>query len=175
MEKNETIKAMFIFEILGRPAEHVKETISQLVDKLAEFPGIKINNKKIHEPKLIEDEKIKNLFTTFAEVEVFGKNLNAILTIVFNTMPSHVEIIEPNEFRFKNFDLSSLLSELTIKLHRYDEIAKAITIERNILANKLKEMQEKLNVLEKGEEKKSEVVKEKKSKKRVRKKSKKKK
>ena len=143
------IRVMFIFEILGRPAEHIKQTISQLVDKLGEFPGIKIDKKTIHEPKLLENEKTKDLFTTFAEVEVLGDDINAIINIVFNALPSHVEIIEPEELEFKNFDLTNLLSSLTVKLHRYDEIAKAITLERSMLINRLKEMQEKLNSLEK--------------------------
>jgi len=55
-------------------------------------------------------------------------------------MPSHVEIIEPEEIRFKNFEMSGLLSDLTIKMHRYDEIAKILTVERNMLIGKLKEL-----------------------------------
>ena len=140
------IRAMFIFEILGRPAEHIKETLSQLVDKLGEFPGIKIDKKKVHEAKPVEQEGVKDLFTTFAEVEILGDNIDAITNIVFNAMPSHVEIIEPDELTIKNFDLSNFLSSLTVKLHRYDEIAKTITLERNFLVGKLKEMQEKLGV-----------------------------
>jgi hypothetical protein len=118
------IKAMFIFEILGRPPEHVKKTLGELVDKLGELPGIEISNKKIHEPKPVEDENAKGLFTSFAEVEVLSDNLNDILKLVFHAMPSHIEIIGPEELTFKNFDLSSTLSTLATKLHRYDEIAK---------------------------------------------------
>ena len=140
------IRAMFIFEILGRPAEHIKETLSQLVDKLGEFPGIKIDKKKVHEAKPVEQEGVKDLFTTFAEVEILGDNIDAITNIVFNAMPSHVEIIEPDELTIKNFDLSNFLSSLTVKLHRYDEIAKTITLERNFLVGKLKELQDKTGV-----------------------------
>jgi hypothetical protein len=134
------IKAMFIFEILGRPPEHIKESLSQLIDKLGEFPGIKIENKKIHEPKPVENEKVKDFFTTFAEIEVSAEEINALINIIFNAMPSHVEIIEPNKIELNNFDLTNLLSSLTVKLHRYDEIAKTITIERNMLIAKLKEL-----------------------------------
>jgi len=134
------IRAMFIFEILGRPPEHIKETMSQLVDKLEEIPGVEISKKTVHEPKTVEDKDAKDLFTTFAEVEILGKDINSLMTIVFYAMPSHIEIIEPEEIRLKNLDISNLLSGLTIKLHRYDEIAKALTIERNILIGKLKEL-----------------------------------
>jgi len=140
---NKNIKAMFIFEILGKPPEHVKKTLKKLVDKLGEIYGIKINNKKIHEPKLIEKKGAEGIFTSFAEVEVLSDDINSIINLIFYGMPSHVEIIEPEELSFKNFDLSGLLSALTIKLHRYDEIAKTLSMERNILINKLNELQGK--------------------------------
>ena len=79
---------------------------------------------------------------------MIGDNINNLVDIVFFAMPSHIEIIEPSEFRIKNSEFSNLLSGLTAKLHRYDEIAKQITLERNILINKLQEMQKRLNQLE---------------------------
>ncbi len=150
---SDKIKALFIFEILGRPPEHIKETMELLVDKLGELEGVEINSKKIHEPKLIEKEGVKDLFSAFSEVEILGEDLNAILNVVFHAMPSHVEILSPNELKFKNFDLSSMLSALTVKLHRYDEIAKISIIEKNMLTKKLKEMEEKVGELEKEKEK----------------------
>lgn len=140
---SDKIKALFVFEILGRPAEHIKETMRLLIEKLGELEDVEIINKKIHEPKPIEKEDVKNLFTTFSEVEILGQDLNAILNVVFFAMPSHVEIIEPDEIRFKNFDLSNMLSALTVKLHKYDEIAKASIIENKMLAERLKKAEEK--------------------------------
>jgi hypothetical protein len=134
------IKARFIFEILGKPAEHIKETLSQMIDKLEEIKGVKISEKTIHEPKLIEDEKVKDMYTTFAEVEVVSETMNAILAIIFNMFPANVEIIEPETFVVKNFDYSGLLNEVIAKIHRYDEVTKRLLMERNMLVNKIKEM-----------------------------------
>ena len=143
MAENKNIKALFVFEILGRPAEHIKETMRLLIEKLGELEGVEILKKEIHEPKPIEKEDVKNLFTTFSEVEILGQDLNAILNVVFFAMPSHVEILEPDELRFKNFDLSNMLSALTVKLHKYDEIAKASIIENKMLADRLKGLESK--------------------------------
>lgn len=140
------IKALFIFEILGKPPEHIKGIMSQLVDRLGEFPGIKIDKKIVHEPKPIEEERAKDLFTTFSEVEITGDDINSLLNIVFNAMPSHIEIIEPEELKFRKSDISSLLSGLTVKLHRYDEVAKTLVMERNMLLGKLKELKGDLKV-----------------------------
>lgn len=145
---NEKIKAMFIFEILGRPKEYVKEALEEHINNLEKFDGIKILNKKIHEPKELDPEKIpkkglikkedaKDIFTSFAEVELEVDNLLLLFSVGFRLLPSHIEIIEPDELRLKNFDLSAVLSELAIKLHRYDEVAKILTMENQNLAREL--------------------------------------
>lgn len=147
-----TIKALFIFEILGRPPEHIKNTLGELVDKLGEQKGINIIRKEVHEPKPVEKEgvKNKNLFTTFAEVELIADNLSLIFDIALNMLPSHVEILAPKELEFKNFDLSSVVSNLCVKIHKYDELAKISLMEKNSLIGQLKQAQEKINNLEKG-------------------------
>lgn len=155
------IKAIFTFEMLGRPPEHLKATLSEFVDKLDTIPSITIENKTVHEPKLVEDERVKDLFTTFAEVEVSSDNFNAISLIVFNALPSHVEIIEPYSLNIANNELSNILTDLTVRIHKYDEIAKRITAERNMMIKKLEEADKKIqelggeSILKKAEDKSS--------------------
>jgi len=144
------IKVSFIFEILGRPPEHLKETLKLLIEKLGEQKGIEISSEKIHEPQPMEKEEGEGLFTSFAEVELLLDNLNLVFSVVLNMLPANVEVIEPSELRLKNFELSLILSELTVKLHKYDEIAKMITLREKQLLNKIEEMRKKIEVLEKG-------------------------
>jgi len=158
------IKAMFIFEIMGRPPGHLEKALEEYLKKLGENKGVEITRKEIHKPKPIEKEGAEGFFTTFAEVEVVVDNLNLIFDITLNMLPAHAEILEPQELRLKNFDLSGVISNLSIKLHKYDEIAKTVTMERNILAKRLQEMQEKINDLE-GSEKKAKHPRKKKTKK----------
>ena len=160
----EEIRAMFIFEVLGRPPEHIKKGLGDFIDKLGENKGVCIINKKVHEPKPVERKDkngetkiIENFFSTFAEVELKVEDLNLIFQIVLNMLPSHVEIIEPEELRLKNFDLSGALSELTIKLHKYDEVAKAIILEKNNLVRKIQELEKKIKELESNKGNKIEV------------------
>jgi len=167
------IKALFIFEIMGRPPEHIKNTLGELVDKLGEQKGIKIIRKEVHEPKPVEKEGTTNLFTTFAEVELIADNLSLIFDIALNMLPSHVEILEPKELEFKNFDLSSAVSNLCVKIHKYDEISKISLMEKNSLIGQLKQAQEKIDNLEKGikgRKKKGKKVEKKSSKKKTKKK-----
>jgi len=80
------------------------------------------------------------LFSTFAEVEVEVDGLNLLLLIAFNMLPSCIQILEPAEFRLKNFELTNLLSEIVVRMHKYDEIAKAILIERDGLVKELEKL-----------------------------------
>jgi hypothetical protein len=151
------IKALFIFEVMGRPPEHLKKSLEEYIKKLGENKGVNVIRKEVHEPKPLEKQGAEGLFTTFAEVEVIVDNLNLIFEITLNMLPAHAEIIEPEDIRLKNFDLSGVISNLSIKLHRYDEIAKAVTMEKNILITRLQEMQERINNLE-GSVKKPETI-----------------
>ena len=74
----EKVKALLIFEILGKPPEHIVITLEQLIDRLGENKGIKVTDRKVHEPHPVERkddkgdiiDKVEGLFSTFAEVEV---------------------------------------------------------------------------------------------------------
>ena len=143
------IKAMFVFEILGRPPEHIKTSLEQFIDKLGEQEGIEVAKKTVHEPHPLKKEEAENMFTTFAEVELILDNLNLLFGVVVNMLPANVEIIEPSEFRLKNFNLANILTDVSVKIHKIDEVAKSILLERSQLVNKIKEMEEKINNLEK--------------------------
>ncbi len=154
----ERIKLLLIYEILGRPPEHIKEALEKLIEQIGKNPGIKILEKKVHEPHAVEKdngeneeakvlpEKVENLFSTFAEVEIEVNSLDLVFQLALNTLPSSIQILEPSELRLKNFDLNGVLGGLTAKLHQYDEIAKAMMLERNNLINIIKEIQDKTGV-----------------------------
>jgi hypothetical protein len=141
------IRAMFVFEIMGRPADYIKETMSKVIDTLSQYKGVSIVKKVVHEPKPFEKQEIKGFFTTFGEAEILADNLEAIFNIVLNSLPAHVEIIEPEELRLDNFSLNYTLNFLTSKLHQYDEVAKGSMMERDGMLNKIKEMEAKLSEL----------------------------
>src|SRR3989344_5187855 len=105
------IKVFLIFEMLGRPVEHLKKTLSDFIDKLG------------------KEE----------EVEIEFKDMPSLYKIVFTYMPSHIEIVEPEELRIKNFDLNLLMNELIRRLHQYDEIVKGLAIERGIMQQQLQQ------------------------------------
>ena len=160
----EKIVASFIIEILGRPKEHLEKSLKELIEKLGNEKGVNIIESKVHEPKLLEQkEKTENqetknikdtvektgmiltneIYTTFAEVDAELEDLNSLLVIAFNYMPSNIEITHPEKFLLKNSDIGNILTNTILRLHRYDELVKKISVDKSILEDKLRELMEK--------------------------------
>lgn len=137
------IKTIIILEILGRPESYLKESLNVILDKLKGEPGVKIINSKTAEPKKIEG---KNFFSAFSEVEFETDNLAILVNLMFRYMPAHIEIIGPEKLNIKNAELNSILNDLILKLHRYDELAKILGIEKNILTKQIIQLKQQLGI-----------------------------
>lgn len=146
----EKLKIAIIIEMMGRPKEHLAETLSKFIEILGKEKGINISNKKIHDPKKLEEKdkdgniievKPENqLYTSFAEIEMDIDNLNTLIIMTFKYMPAHIEIIYPEKFNINNFEITGLLNEITARLHHYDSIAKSALMNNKIIVGKLKEV-----------------------------------
>jgi len=131
---SENVQAIMIFEVMGKPAEYLAEALNGIGENITKEKGIKIKSKKINEPKAIEKS---DLFTNFMELELEIENVTKLLLVMFNYMPAHIEILEPNELRIKNFDLNAICNDLMTKLHGYDSVAKTLLHERANLINQI--------------------------------------
>ena len=100
------LQARMVMEILGRPPENIIQALNMLLDRLAKEKGVKIVDKKVHDA--VEAPGQKDLFTSFAEVEVELDSIANYLGIVFAYMPSHVELIYPENINLRNSDLNEL-------------------------------------------------------------------
>lgn len=131
------IKVLMIIEVIGRPPEHLTETLDNLIEQIDSENGVRVMNKKINEPILMKDEK--DFYTSFAEIEVEAEEIMNVVGLMFKYMPSHVEIIHPEFIALKNNSWSDILNELTRRLHGYDEVARIIQFEKSVLEKKLRE------------------------------------
>ena len=132
---SQSIKASLIIEILGRPPEHIKDALSQLVEKLGSEKGIKILEKTIHEPKKVE--KSNDLYTTFAEIVVEFDSLANYFGVIFAYMPAHMELISPEKHSLSNSELNELGNRIISRLHDYDAITKKMIYERNFILSRI--------------------------------------
>ena len=157
----ETIRAVFIVEVLGRPAEHIKQMLEEHVKKIDDMKGVTVASISVSDAKELEKEK--DFYTCFAEVEVEAESLLHLVHVIFDYMPASVEIIKPDKVEFDIADATSLLNTLSGRLHSYDEIAKICKMQNQQLAQKVVE-------LEKGKEGGEKIVEKKEGKKKVKKK-----
>ncbi len=126
------IKARVIIEILGSPIEHVNKVMQDVVTEL-DKKNIKILKKEVSEP-----EQVEKFYSSFAEVEFKCSNLDALLDVCFDFMPSVVEIIEPSEFHFDPKVLEDFLNDLLARLHRNSMVMRNLHAENVLMKKELK-------------------------------------
>lgn len=136
-----SIKATLILETIGKPKEHLVETLNNMVTKIGEEGQVEVTNKDVKEPQ--EMEKHEGFFSTFAEVEVEVEQMLNVAMLIFKFMPSNVEIMEPENTSFSNDKWNEMFNALTKRLHAYDEVSK-------ILQNENEKMRKRLEQLEPG-------------------------
>lgn len=129
------ITALMIVEMMGRPKEHLIEMLDKHISKLSDIKNIKLISKKISDAKKVDEEK--DMYSCYAEVEVEVPDLPTLTSIVFDFMPSSIEIVDPSNLEMNCQDATMLLNDLTTKLHRYDEIAKLAQLKIYELTNAL--------------------------------------
>jgi len=157
--RNEKINATVIFEMMGRPQEHLKETMEKFVETFSQEKGLILSKKTVHNPKKIENKDAQGnliakegdeLFSMFAELDIEVEGIINLLFIAFKYLPSHIEIVSPESFNLDNIDFNSIINEILAKLHNYDTIAKSALMNNQVLASKIKEI---MNNMPKKQEK----------------------
>lgn len=138
MTSGKNIQAILILEIIGRPPEHLIASLEDLIKEMGKEKGVSVVGKKINEPVLMKDQK--DFYTTFAEIEVTVEDILLLAMLMFKYMPAHIEVISPEMIPVSNNGWSEVLSELTRRLHAYDEVARVIAVEKDILEKRLREV-----------------------------------
>ena len=138
IEETKGLSAVMIIEVIGRPPEHLTETLNDIINQIDDEKGVNVKGKKINEPTLMKDQK--NFYMNFAEVEIEVEEILKLAILMFKYMPAHVEIISPELIALTNNGWSDILSELSRRLHGYDEIARVVQAEKVILEKRLREV-----------------------------------
>tara|TARA_Y100000310_G_C20317287_1_gene639038 strand:- start:98 stop:601 length:504 start_codon:yes stop_codon:yes gene_type:complete len=159
------IKAKLIIEIMGRPPEHLKETLNTLVIRLGSEKGVSLIDKQYHEPKPVENSK--DLFIAFGDVDVEFETFEKFFGVLMGYMPAHVEIYEPEKFKLKSSELNELSNFILGKMHKYDAITKRALQERDLLLAEFKKVKPELFQKKKENKNDLEKISKKKTKKKV--------
>ena len=82
-----------IVEIAGRPPKHLSEALENHIAKIETIKDVEVTSKKFSEPTQIDKEK--DIYSCFAEVEVEVETMFKLTELIFDFMPSSVEVLEP--------------------------------------------------------------------------------
>lgn len=131
------IRATIVLEMIGRPANHLTESMEKIIQEMEKEKGIEIISKDIKEPVELKDNK--EFFSTFSEIEIEAEEIANIAIILFKYMPAHIEIIEPELIALTNNGWNDIFNELLRRLHGYDEIARVLQFRNAELEKKIKD------------------------------------
>lgn len=134
------LRANIIFEVIGKPAEHIVGALNKLVEVIGQEKEIKILSSKVNDA--VETDNA--FFSSFAEMDILLKDSKKAIEFVFDYMPASIEISEPNNFNFKLDEMNGLLNDLATKLHKYDGALKQANIEKQILFGHIQEIKKAL-------------------------------
>lgn len=119
-----------IIEIVGKPKEHIQQTIKDYVKAIEDNENYTLIKKHVARAKKTDDD----MFSVYAELDILTKEIQGVLAFCFNYMPASIEIIEPSELIFDNVEMTNVVNELQAKLHEVDMIAKQVN-QKNVHMN----------------------------------------
>lgn len=104
----------FIIEMLGAPSDYIEQTLRKYMEKL-EADGLHVRKKEFSEA-----QPQGSLFTCFVEAIAEFPKLESLTSFCFESMPSSVEILEPDMISVKAFDFSNDLNDVLGRLHEVE-------------------------------------------------------
>lgn len=127
--------ARAIIEVLGKPKEHVSETLMQLLKQFSEDDRYKLISFTVENPQKVKE--MKDMFSAFAEIEFIAKDEIELIYFATDYMPSSIEIIEPAEMKVQASYTSHMLTEFVGRLHAVDMEFKKVKAENDVLKHNL--------------------------------------
>ncbi len=122
------IRVRAIIEVLGKPKEHVEDSIQKYIEHIKEDSELVVLNEYYSEIK--EQGK---LWSKFVELNLVVKGTKKLISFCFEYMPSSIEVIKPEELPMANSELSNLLNDLQARLHNVDMAVKQLKAENDFL------------------------------------------
>jgi hypothetical protein len=144
-EEKKWLKTRIVVELLGKPLEHMQNTILLLGENFCNnLPEVKVTKRSVRPPVAVENTE---LFSAFVEFEADVKELATLIGIIFDYLPSSVEIIEPEEISDLTFNINGLLNDLALKMHQYDHIVKQLKAQNELQRRLVAKAKKKLDAL----------------------------
>ena len=121
-----------IIEVLGFPVEHVDETMKRVVEKLKTEERFKVLKETV-----VPAEKVKEMFSSFCEVEVKLTDLGKLNYLCLHYLPSSIEILDVENVTFTAREFTQYLNDLIAVVHQYNMLVANANAQNQMLKEKL--------------------------------------
>jgi hypothetical protein len=135
LEKN-YLHARVMFEIVGRPKEHVEDTIKKYVTRLKQDTELIFVSEDYDEAEEVED----GVFGGIAEIELLVKNAEKLTWLCINFSPASVEILEPAQITLEQKEITNWYNDLLSRLHELGVMQKTLTSQQEGLVRNFNAM-----------------------------------
>jgi hypothetical protein len=126
--ENNMIRIKAILEVLGKPKEHIEEKLKEYIERIKKDENIIVMSHN-----LSEATEQGEIWSIFADIEVVIKGMVNLFGFCLDYTPSSIEILKPEEFKFKDTDTTTFINDLLGKLHQTNMITKQLGTENRFL------------------------------------------
>ncbi|HIH24623.1 TPA: hypothetical protein HA251_06335 [Candidatus Woesearchaeota archaeon] len=107
------IRAIVTFEIVGKPAKHVEDSLTGYIDNIKKDERIIVLRDERERSQKVDN----GLYSAISEIEAIFKNLETLTWLAINFSPASIEIIAPDDFDIPSRDITNWLNDLLANLH----------------------------------------------------------
>ncbi len=123
------LRVNVIFELVGKPREHVEQTIKAYVENVSTQEGVHLLSQEIDDV----DELEEGVFSTIAETELLVENIEKLTWLAFNFSPASIELLEPEEIALDQRQTTMWLNDMLAKLHEVGMMQKNMQGQQDVL------------------------------------------
>jgi len=142
------LRCVFIIEIMGRPPKYISDAMKLVLKGFSKEKGVEVLKHKIHKPKKVflkgekpdKKQKMRELFSTFSEIEFLVESMGRLTELTFDFMPSSVEILEPQTLKLEMNAARNIINDIATKLHKNDAVVKTLYAQNLNLKRELEEL-----------------------------------
>lgn len=126
------VRCRTIIEVLGKPKEHVENSIKQYTEHIKNDAELVVLNEEYSDTKAQD-----KLWSSFVELDLVIKGTKKLISFCFEYMPSSIEVVKPEHLVFTNAELSNFLNDLQARLHDVDMVVKKQKTENDFLKHNM--------------------------------------
>lgn len=130
------IHAAIIFELVGKPKEHIEKTIKAYIENVESQEDLIILDKEIEPAEEMED----HVFSTIADVKLLAKNLEKLTWLCINFTPASIELLGPEKMTLEQQDITHWMNDLLARLHEIGMVQKNLQGQHQILVKNFNAM-----------------------------------